>query len=148
MEDMSRGARILAILGDSTDDGPHLPGGKLSPARWRLRASTCRASLGVEPRDFNTFGARRGNHEVMMRGTFGNVQASATLLRTGAGRRVLDGPPSHSSEEISHLRRRPFATRTEKVTHSWSVLAGKEYGAPEAPATGRPRAPACSACAR
>src|SRR5690606_34247608 len=66
-----RGARALAVLGDSVTTDHISPAGniaKTSPAAKYLM------SLGVEPKDFNSYGARRGNHEVMMRGTFANIR--------------------------------------------------------------------------
>src|SRR4029450_2217050 len=65
------GARALAVLGDSITTAPISPAGSIrkdSPAGQYLIAH------GVQPTDFNSYGARRGNHEVMMRGTFANVR--------------------------------------------------------------------------
>src|SRR6266545_257493 len=65
------GARVLALLGDSITTDHISPAGSIkkdSPAGKYLIAH------GVDPRDFNSYGARRGNHEVMMRGTFANVR--------------------------------------------------------------------------
>ena len=67
----SRGARVLALLGDSVTTDHISPAGAIrrdSPAGRYL------IEHGVEPRDFNSYGSRRGNHEVMMRGTFANVR--------------------------------------------------------------------------
>ena len=66
-----RGARVLALLGDSITTDHISPAGSIkadSPAGKYLIAQ------GVQPKDFNSYGARRGNHEVMMRGTFANVR--------------------------------------------------------------------------
>ena len=66
-----RGARVLALLGDSVTTDHISPAGnisKTSPAAKYLMAQ------GVQPVDFNSYGARRGNHEVMMRGTFANIR--------------------------------------------------------------------------
>jgi aconitate hydratase len=66
-----RGARVLALLGDSITTDHISPAGSIkvdSPAGPYLREH------GVEPKDFNSYGSRRGNHEVMMRGTFANVR--------------------------------------------------------------------------
>jgi aconitate hydratase len=68
----SRGARVLAILGDSVTTDHISPAGNIaknSPAAKYL------AAHGVAPADFNQYGARRGNHEVMMRGTFANIRS-------------------------------------------------------------------------
>ena len=65
------GARVLALLGDSVTTDHISPAGSIpadSPAGKYLIAN------GVEPADFNSYGARRGNHEVMMRGTFANIR--------------------------------------------------------------------------
>src|SRR5260370_37664756 len=65
------GAKVLAILGDSVTTDPISPAGSIpveSPAGKYLIAN------GVKPHEFNSYGARRGNHEVMMRGTFGNIR--------------------------------------------------------------------------
>src|SRR5271168_4709054 len=66
-----RGARVLAVLGDSVTTDHISPAGSIaldSPAGKYL------ISLGVKPGDFNSYGARRGNHQVMMRGTFANIR--------------------------------------------------------------------------
>src|SRR5690606_33265821 len=65
------GARVLALLGDSVTTDHISPAGAIkadSPAGQYLIAN------GVQPRDFNSYGSRRGNHEVMMRGTFANIR--------------------------------------------------------------------------
>src|ERR1035438_5571259 len=65
------GARVLALLGDSVTTDHISPAGSIKrdgPAGLYLQEQ------GVEPRDFNSYGARRGNHEVMMRGTFANIR--------------------------------------------------------------------------
>jgi aconitate hydratase len=75
-----RGARALAVLGDTVTTDHISPAGAIpkgEPAGRYLQEK------GVEPYQFNTFGSRRGNHEVMMRGTFGNVRIRNLMLRTG-----------------------------------------------------------------
>ncbi len=67
-----KSARVLAMLGDSRDDGPHLAGRQHLGDQPGQR-NTWRA-LGVTTKDFNSYGARRGNHEVMVRGTFANIR--------------------------------------------------------------------------
>src|SRR5690606_11143717 len=70
VQDIS-GARVLALLGDSITTDHISPAGSIkadSPAGQYLR------SHGVEPKDFNSYGSRRGNHEVMVRGTFANIR--------------------------------------------------------------------------
>src|SRR5918998_5643807 len=77
------GARVLALLGDSVTTDHISPAGAIkpdSPAGLYLQEH------GVEPRDFNSYGARRGNHEVMVRGTFANIRLRNRL---GGERRPL-----------------------------------------------------------
>ena len=78
------GARVLALLGDSVTTDHISPAGAIkhdSPAGRYLQEH------GVEPRDFNSYGARRGNHEVMMRGTFANIRLRNLLAPGHRGRR-------------------------------------------------------------
>ena len=119
MEDI-RGGRILAILGDSVTTDHISPAGSIprgAPAGQHL------ISLGVEPRDFNTFGARRGNHEVMMRGTFGNPRLRNALVPEREGDWTVHLP---SGEEM-RIYEASLRYREEKVP--LLVIAGKEYGA-------------------
>src|SRR2546426_4265971 len=77
-----RGARTLCLLGDSITTDHISPAGsirKTHPAGQYLIAH------GVEPKDFNSYGARRGNHEVMVRGTFANVRLKNQLAPTTEG---------------------------------------------------------------
>src|SRR5690606_5932723 len=72
-----RGARVLALLGDSVTTDHISPAGAIkadSPAGRYLREH------GVEVKDFNSYGSRRGNHEVMIRGTFANIRLRNLLL--------------------------------------------------------------------
>ncbi len=66
-----RGARVLALLGDSVTTDHISPAGAIAPDS---PAGQYLINQGIEPRDFNSYGARRGNHEVMIRGTFANVR--------------------------------------------------------------------------
>ncbi|MCJ7628537.1 MAG: hypothetical protein MUO50_09135, partial [Longimicrobiales bacterium] len=77
---------------------------------------------GVEPYQFNTFGSRRGNHEVMMRGTFGNVRIRNLLLDEKEGGYTLKLP----QEEVSSIYEAAMAYQAEGIP--LLVLAGKEYG--------------------
>ena len=93
------GARVLALLGDSVTTDHISPAGAIvadSPAGRYLRGR------GVEASDFNTYGSRRGNHEVMMRGTFANVRLRNHLVEREGGwtQHLPDG------EEMANLRRR------------------------------------------
>jgi aconitate hydratase A / 2-methylisocitrate dehydratase len=115
-----RGARALALLGDSVTTDHISPAGniaKASPAAEYLMAQ------GVAPVDFNQYGARRGNHEVMMRGTFANIRLRNLLLPGTEGGMTVHIP---SGEQLSiyDAAMRYKAERTPLV-----ILAGKEYGA-------------------
>jgi aconitate hydratase len=114
-----RGARALAVLGDSVTTDHISPAGdiaKSSPAARYLVAQ------GVHPADFNSYGARRGNHEVMMRGTFANIRLR-NLLAPGTEGGVTVHVPSGEPMSIFDAAMRYQAEGTPLV-----VLAGKEYG--------------------
>jgi aconitate hydratase len=114
-----KGARVLAVLGDSVTTDHISPAGnisKSSPAAKYLLAQ------GVQPADFNSYGARRGNHEVMMRGTFANIRLRNGLL-PGTEGGVTMHIPSGESMSIFDASVRYKADGTPLV-----VLAGKEYG--------------------
>jgi aconitate hydratase len=112
-------ARVLAVLGDSVTTDHISPAGSIpvdSPAGKYLMAQ------GVEPRDFNSYGARRGNHEVMMRGTFANIRLKnhlapgteggwTTLQPSGEAMTIFDASMAYQAAGVPLL-----------------VLAGKEYG--------------------
>jgi aconitate hydratase len=113
------GARVLAVLGDSVTTDHISPAGAIprnGPAAAYLR------ERGVEQRDWNTFGSRRGNHEVMMRGTFGNVRIRNGLVpeREGNWTRHL---PSDEEMSIYDAAMRYVASGTPLL-----ILAGTEYG--------------------
>jgi aconitate hydratase len=113
------GARVLAKLGDSVTTD------HISPAGSIKRDSPAGAYLiehGVEPRDFNSYGSRRGNHEVMMRGTFANIRLRNQLApgtEGGVTRHLPDG------EEMSIY---DAAMRYAEEGVPLVVLGGKEYG--------------------
>jgi aconitase A len=114
-----KGARALAVLGDSVTTDHISPAGniaKSSPAAKYLMAQ------GVQAVDFNSYGARRGNHEVMMRGTFANIRLRNLLLPGTEGGVTLHIP---SGEQLSIFDAsvKYKATNTPLV-----ILAGKEYG--------------------
>ena len=112
------GARVLAVLGDSVTTDHISPAGaikKQSPAgQWLI-------DNGVEPRDFNSYGSRRGNHEVMIRGTFANVRLQNKLAEKEGGftRKFPDG-------EETTIYEAAMAYAEDDVP--LVVLAGKEYG--------------------
>jgi aconitate hydratase len=113
------GARALAYLGDSITTDHISPAGSIkkdSPAGKHLM------SHGVEPKDFNQYGARRGNHEVMMRGTFANVRLKNKIApgTEGGVTRHLPAGTEMSIYDASMLY--------QKEGVPLVVLAGKEYG--------------------
>ncbi|MCG8607178.1 aconitate hydratase AcnA, partial [bacterium] len=113
------GARVLAKLGDSVTTDHISPAGAIpqeSPAGHYL------ISQGVEPRDFNSFGSRRGNHEVMMRGTFGNIRLRNFLVPNMEGNWTLRFPDNTLSTIYA------AAMQYQKKNVPLIVLAGKEYG--------------------
>jgi aconitate hydratase A / 2-methylisocitrate dehydratase len=113
-----QGARVLALLGDSVTTDHISPAGAIkkdSPAgRWLIEQ-------GVEVRDFNSYGSRRGNHEVMIRGTFANVRLRNRLAEREGGftRHLPDG-----EETTIYEAAMTYADEGEPLV----VLAGKEYG--------------------
>jgi aconitate hydratase len=114
-----RNARVLALLGDSVTTDHISPAGdisKTSPAAKYL------VSLGVQPVDFNSYGARRGNHEIMMRGTFANIRLR-NLLAPGTEGGVTIHVPSGEPMSIYDA-----AMRYKQESTPLVVLAGKEYG--------------------
>ena len=113
------GARVLALLGDSVTTDHISPAGSI-PAD--SPAGTYLISKGVHPRDFNSYGARRGNHEVMMRGTFANIRLRnqlapgteggwTTLLPDGEVKTIYDASVAYRDRGVPLV-----------------VIAGKEYG--------------------
>ncbi|MHB1133178.1 MAG: aconitate hydratase AcnA [Chloroflexota bacterium] len=114
-----RGARVLAVLGDSVTTDHISPAGSIpaaSPAGQHL------IGKGVEPRDFNSYGSRRGNHEIMMRGTFGNIRLRNALVAPKEGYWTVH-QPSNQEGTIYEVSCRYQDAGTPLV-----VLAGKEYG--------------------
>jgi aconitate hydratase len=113
------GARVLAVLGDSVTTDHISPAGSIpknGPAARYLREH------GIEQVDWNTFGSRRGNHEVMMRGTFGNVRIANALVPGREGNWTLHFP---SGEIISIY---DAAMRYQQAGTPLIILTGKEYG--------------------
>ncbi len=114
-----RGARVLAMLGDSVTTDHISPAGAIgadSPAGAYLRGR------GIRPKDFNSFGSRRGNHEVMMRGTFGNVRLR-NLLAPGTEGCWTSHLPDGEVISIFDAAMRYRDSGTPLI-----VLAGREYG--------------------
>ena len=112
-------ARVLAVFGDSITTDHISPAGNIkasSPAGEYLQ------SLGVKPEDFNSYGSRRGNHEVMMRGTFANIRIRNRMLGGEEGGETIHVP---SGERMSIY---DAAMRYQQDGTPLVVLAGKEYG--------------------
>ena len=113
------GLRALAVLGDSVTTDHISPAGSIphdTPAGKHLIAH------GVQPKDFNSYGARRGNHEVMMRGTFANIRLKNMLAPGTEGGWTIHQP---SGEKMS-IYDAAMKYRDEQVP--LIVIAGKEYG--------------------
>jgi aconitate hydratase len=113
-----KGARALAVLGDSVTTDHISPAGSIKkdgPAGKYLIAH------GVQPADFNSYGSRRGNHEVMVRGTFANVRLRNRMVSTEGGftRHLPDGAEMSIFDASEKYR-------AEKMP--LIILAGKEYG--------------------
>ena len=114
-----RGARCLVVLGDSITTDHISPAGNIAPdrpaGRWLIEH-------GVEPRDFNSYGARRGAHEVMVRGTFGNIRLRNELVPDKEGDWTVH-LPSNEPTSIFEASQRYQAEGVPLL-----VIAGKEYG--------------------
>ncbi len=112
------GARVLAVLGDSVTTDHISPAGSIKkdgPAGKYLQEH------GVKPADFNSYGSRRGNHEVMVRGTFANVRLRNKLVATEGG--FTRHLPTNTEMSIFDASEKYRAAETPLV-----ILAGKEYG--------------------
>jgi aconitate hydratase len=113
------GARVLAIMPDSTTTDHISPAGSIapgSPAARYLEAN------GVERSEWNSYGSRRGNHEVMMRGTFANIRIK---------NQMLDGVEGGYTVYIPEMEQMTIWDAAERYTDDGTpliVLAGKEYG--------------------
>ncbi len=114
-----RGARVLALLGDSITTDHISPAGAIPPDSPTTEYLLER---GVERRDFNSYGSRRGNHEVMMRGTFGNVRLRNRLAPGTEGGWTTHLP----SGEVTSIF--DASMRYQEAGTPLVVLAGKEYG--------------------
>jgi aconitate hydratase len=113
------GARVLAKLGDSVTTDHISPAGNISPT---TPAGHYLADKGVDRRDFNSYGARRGNHEVMVRGTFANVRLRNQLAPGTEGGVTLHLPGGEQTTIYDAAER--YAAEGVPLV----VLAGKEYG--------------------
>ncbi|WP_040260847.1 aconitate hydratase AcnA [Pseudomonas massiliensis] len=114
-----KGAYALALLGDSVTTDHISPAGNIkadSPAGRYLREQ------GVEPKDFNSYGSRRGNHEVMMRGTFANIRIRNEMLGGEEGGNTLHIPTG------DRLAIYDAAMRYKESGTPLVIIAGQEYG--------------------
>ena len=112
-------ACILAVLGDSVTTDHISPAGNIkqdSPAGRYLQ------DQGVEPKDFNSYGSRRGNHEVMMRGTFANIRIKNEMLDGEEGGNTIYIP---TGEKLAIY---DAAMRYQQQKTPLLIIAGKEYG--------------------
>ena len=128
------GARVLVMVGDSVTTDHISPAGDIalaSPAgKWL-------GERGIEKKDFNSYGSRRGNDLVMVRGTFANIRLKNLLVPGSEGNVTVHLP---TGEPDADLRRQRDATR-RPARRSWCWRARST--APAARATGRPRARCC-----
>lgn len=114
----ARNARILGVFGDSITTDHISPAGKIaddSPAGHYLQ------SLDIPPSEFNSYGSRRGNHEVMLRGTFANTRLNNLMVEKEGGYTL--GPDGQTLNSIYAAAEKYRDTNTPLV-----VVAGKQYG--------------------
>ncbi|NVM53471.1 MAG: aconitate hydratase AcnA [Candidatus Helarchaeota archaeon] len=114
-----KGARVLTLLGDMITTDHISPAGSISPAN---PAGEYLISKGVPSSDFNSFGSRRGNHEVMMRGTFGNIRLRNKLVPNTEGPWTCYFPTDEKMPIYN------AAKRYKENNIPLIVIAGKEYG--------------------
>ena len=114
-----RGARVLAMLDDSITTDHISPAGNFSATS---PAGKYLIERGVERRDFNTYGARRGNHEVMVRGTFGNIRLRNRLVPGTEGYYTVHLPGGEQTTIYE------ASMRYQQEGVPLLVIAGKEYG--------------------
>jgi aconitate hydratase len=114
-----QGARPLAILGDSVTTDHISPAGSIKPAS---PAGIYLQEKGVSPEDFNSYGSRRGNHEVMVRGTFANVRIRNLMLQGIEGGMTVHYP---SGDRMSIY---DASCRYRESGTPLVVIAGQEYG--------------------
>jgi aconitate hydratase len=113
-------AAVLLIVGDSVTTDHISPAGAIAA---HYPAGQYLISQGVEKKDFNSYGARRGNHEVMMRGTFGNIRIKNKMVAPKEGSYTLKFPERQEAFVYD------AATAYKADSRPLVVLAGKEYGA-------------------
>ncbi|OIN77906.1 aconitate hydratase [Mycobacterium malmoense] len=115
------GARVLALLGDSVTTDHISPAGSIKPG---TPAAQYLDEHGVERKDYNSFGSRRGNHEVMIRGTFANIRLRNLLLDDVSGGYTRDFTQSGAPQAFIYDAAQNYAAQGIPLV----VLGGKEYG--------------------
>jgi aconitate hydratase len=115
------GARVLAKLGDSVTTDHISPAGNIKPG---TPAATYLAENGVERKDFNSYGSRRGNHEVMIRGTFANIRLRNQLLDGVEGGYTRDFTQADAPQVFIYDAAQAYAAAGTPLV----ILSGKEYG--------------------
>ena len=116
-----KGARVLAKLGDSVTTDHISPASTIKPG---TPAAQYLDANGVERRDYNSFGSRRGNHEVMIRGTFANIRLQNQLLDGVSGGYTRDFTQEGSPQAFIYDAAQNYAAQDIPLV----VIAGKEYG--------------------
>lgn len=134
------GARVLALLGDSVTTDHISPAGSIKPG---TPAAQYLDEHGVARKDYNSYGSRRGNHEVMIRGTFANIRLRNLLLDDVAGDTPATSPRMAARRRSSTT---PRKTMRRKTFRWWCWAARNTARARRG--TGRPRARCCWACGR
>lgn len=117
-----KNAKALCIFGDSVTTDHISPAGSFksnSPAGEYL------ISLNIQPKDFNSYGSRRGNHEIMMRGTFANVRIKNLMLKAADGTQIEGGLTMYNNEQISIY---DAAMKYKDKNITTIIFAGEEYG--------------------
>ncbi|GAA4882247.1 aconitate hydratase [Saccharopolyspora cebuensis] len=115
------GARVLALLGDSVTTDHISPAGAIKPDSPAGRYLT---EHGIERKDFNSYGSRRGNHEVMIRGTFANIRLRNLLLDDVQGGYTRDFTQDGGPQAFIYDAAQNYAAQDTPLV----VLGGKEYG--------------------
>jgi aconitate hydratase len=115
------GARVLALLGDSVTTDHISPAGAIKPG---TPAAQYLDEHGVDRKDYNSFGSRRGNHEVMIRGTFANIRLRNLLLDDVAGGYTRDFTQDDGPQAFIYDAAQNYAAQDIPLV----VLGGKEYG--------------------
>ena len=115
------GARVLALLGDSVTTDHISPAGSIKPG---TPAAQYLDEHGVQRKDYNSFGSRRGNHEVMIRGTFANIRLRNLLLDDVSGGYTRDFTQPDAPQAFIYDAAQNYAAKDIPLV----VLGGKEYG--------------------